>query len=385
MKIGQLCAVDFTLYHFLLPLMRGLRDAGHEVVGITSDGALLAKVRQAGFRVETVPLARSYNPLRHLRAFAALVALLRRERFDLLHVHTPVAALIGRLASALTGVPRVVYTAHGFYFHEHMPAWKYALFVALEWVGGRFTDVLFTQSEEDAATARRLGLCRSGVIKAIGNGSDPALFHPVDASDAERRRLRRELGADDDRAVIVTVGRLVAEKGYPELIAAMRDVDATLWIVGERLVSDHADPIQDAVAAAERDPVLKARVRFLGYRGDVPVLLRAADVFVLASHREGMPRSIIEAMLSGLPVVATDIRGAREEVVPGATGLLVPVRNIQALAGAIRQLAEQPDLRRRFGAAGRERAQALYDEAKIVSRQIQLLGLMPGDGAGRLP
>ena len=376
MKIGQLCAVDFTLYHFLLPLMRGLAAAGHEVVGITSDGPLLTKVRAAGFRVENVPLARSYNPLRHIRAFAALVALLRRERFDLLHVHTPVAALIGRLAAAVARVPLVVYTAHGFYFHEHMPAWKYALFVALEWVGGRFTDVLFTQSEEDAATARRLGLCRSAVIKAIGNGSDPTLFHPADPSDSERRRLRRELGADDARVVIVTVGRLVAEKGYPELIQAMRHVDATLWVVGERLVSDHAGAIENAVAAAEHDPVLKVRVRFLGYRGDVPALLRAADVFVLASHREGMPRSIIEAMLSGLPVVATDIRGAREEVVPGATGLLVPVRDSHALAGALQKLASQPELRSRYGAAGRQRAEALYDEAKIVDRQIQLLGLI---------
>lgn len=382
MKIGQLCAVDFTLYHFLLPLMRGLKAARHEVVGITSDGALLAKVRDAGFRVETVPLARSYNPLRHARAFGELVALLRRERFDVLHVHTPVAALIGRLAAVVARVPRVVYTAHGFYFHEHMPTWKYALFVALEWIGGRFTDVLFTQSEEDAATARRLGLCRSGVVKAIGNGSDPVLFRPAAPSDPDRQSLRRSLGADENKVVIVTVGRLVAEKGYPELIAAMRDVDAALWVVGARLASDHAGAIHDAVTAAEREPLLAARIRFLGYRADVPALLRAADVFVLASHREGMPRSIIEAMLSGLPVVATDIRGAREEVVPGETGLLVPVRDRPALANALRLLAGEADLRRRYGAAGRKRAEALYDEAKIVERQLQLLGLAPPAGTG---
>lgn len=375
MKVGQLCAVDFTLYHFLLPLMRGLRDAGHEVVGIASDGPLLAKVREAGFRVETVPLARSYNPLRHARAFVELVGLLRRERFDVLHVHTPVAALVGRLAAAVARVPRVVYTAHGFYFHEHMAAWKYALFVALEWLGGRFTDVLFTQSEEDADTARRLGLCRTGHIDAIGNGSDPALFHPVHAGDPERRRLRQSLGAGDDDVVIVAVGRLVAEKGYPELLAAMRSVQATLWVVGERLASDHADPIQASVRMVEQDPALAARVRFLGYRGDVPALLRAADVFVLASHREGMPRSIIEAMLSGLPVVTTNIRGAREEVVEGETGFLVPVRDPAALAAALQNLATDLALCQRQGAAGRARAEALYDEAKVVDRQLRRLGL----------
>ncbi len=374
MKICQLCAVDFTLYHFLLPLLRSLRDAGHEVVGATSEGKLLEPVRREGFRVEPIPFERSYNLIRHIRAFAALVAFLRRERFDILHVHTPIAALIGRLAAAIAGVPRVVYTAHGFYFHEHMPRWKYALFVTLEWIGGRFTDVLMTQSVEDAETAKRLHLCRGGVIAAIGNGSDPAVFHPA-TDPAGRAAFRRRLGVTDDRPVIVTVGRLVAEKGYPELIEAMRDVDAELWIVGERLASDHAVSISAALDASTSDPVLRQRVRLLGYRPDVPDVLRAADVFVLASHREGMPRSIIEAMLTGLPIVATDIRGAREEVIDRETGLLVPVRNREALAAALRRLAGDATLRTQFGDASRHRALDLYDEAKVIARQVAILGL----------
>jgi glycosyltransferase involved in cell wall biosynthesis len=374
MKICQLCAVDFTLYHFLLPLLRDLRGAGHEVVGATSEGKLLEPIRREGFRVEPIPFERSYNLIRHIRAFATLIAFLRRERFDILHVHTPIAALIGRVAAAAAGVPRVVYTAHGFYFHEHMPGWKYALFVALEWVGGRFTDVLMTQSVEDAETARRLHLCRGGVIAAIGNGSDPAVFHP--ATDAgSRTAFRHRLGVTDDRPVIVTVGRLVAEKGYPELIEAMRDVDAELWIVGERLASDHAVSITAALDAVTSDPVLRQRIRLLGYRLDVPDILRAADVFVLASHREGMPRSIIEAMLTGLPVVATDIRGAREEVIHGETGLLVPVRNRQALASALQRLAGDATLRTQFGDASRHRALDLYDEAKVIARQVEILEL----------
>jgi glycosyltransferase involved in cell wall biosynthesis len=388
MKVAQLCAVDFTLFHFLLPLMRGLRQAGHEVVGISSDGKLLEKVRGEGFRVETVPLARSYNPLRHLSAFFALIRLLRHERFDILHVHTPVAALVGRLAGAVVRVPRVVYTAHGFYFHEHMAGWKYALFVAFEWLAGRFTDVLFTQSAEDAETARRLGLCRTGFIEAIGNGSNPQIFHPAPAADAGRRSLRESLGFDASEMVIITVGRLVAEKGYPELIQAMRDVEARLWVVGERLRSDHASSIDEAIVAAEQDPVLAQRIRFLGYRSDIPALLRAADIFVLASHREGMPRSIIEAMLTGLPVVATDIRGAREEVVPGETGLLVPVNDPATLAGALATLTRDGGARRRYGQAGRVRAIALYDETKVVARQLHLLGLagdIPSAGCLRTP
>ena len=373
-KIAQVCAVDFTLYHFLLPLMRGMRDAGHEVVGLCSDGPLLDAVRAEGFRVETVEIERSYNLLRHRRSAAALAALFRRETFDLVHLHTPVASLVGRYAARRARVPTVVYTAHGFYFHEHMPWLKRRLFITLEKIAGRWTDVLLTQAEEDAETARRHRLARRGApIQAIGNGVDPARFGP--ATPESRRRIRDELGTADDRIVVMTVGRLVAEKGYPELIEAMRDVDAELWVVGERLASDHAGGIDAALAAAESDPVLTSRIRLLGYRQDVPALLQAADIFTLPSHREGMPRSIIEAMMTGLPVVATDIRGSREEVLPEETGLLVPVRAAAALAGALNRLVADADLRRRWGEAGRARALDLYDEGKVVARQIGMLGL----------
>jgi glycosyltransferase involved in cell wall biosynthesis len=176
------------------------------------------------------------------------------------------------------------------------------------------------------------------------------------------------------------VGRLVAEKGYIELIEAMRSVDAQLWVVGERLASDHADPVDAAVLAAATDPVLKQRVRFLGYRTDVPVLMRAADIYTLPSHREGMPRSVIEAMMSGLPVVGTDIRGTREEVVEGETGTLVPVGDAAALAVALSRLARDPALRAAWGAKGRARALALYREDLVIARQIEALAL--GKSAG---
>ena len=375
MKICQLCSVGFTLYHFLLPLMRAMREAGHEVVGVCSEGPFVEQVRAEGFRVEAVGFKRNYDILHHVGVYGELVRLFRRERFDMVHVHSPIAALIGRLAAARAGIPKKVYTAHGFYFHERQPWGLRHAFIGLEWIGGRFTDMLFTQSAEDARTARDLRLCRGGVIEAIGNGVDPARFRPAEAADEARQRLRTELGAGRDDVVILMIGRLVAEKGYPELFAAMKDVDARLWVVGNRLESDHAASVDDAIARIEADPDLSRRASFLGYRGDVDELLRAADIFTLPSHREGMPRSIIEAMMSGLPVVATDIRGSREEVVDGETGILVPVRDAARLAGALQRLVEDAALRRLMGAAAQERALALYDEEKVAARQITRLGL----------
>lgn len=371
MKICQLCAVDFTLYHFLLPLMRGLKEAGHEVTGVCADGPLVARVRAAGFEVETLPIERSTNLAAHLRSYRRLVELFRRRGFDMVHVHTPIAAFLGRLAARRAGVPRIVYTAHGFYFHEGMAWPKRAAVILLEWLAGRTTDVLFTQSEEDAAAARRYRLC-GGPIAAIGNGVDPAAFGP---DPAARARVRAGLGVAAAAPVVMVIGRLVVEKGYPELFEAMAGLEAELWVVGERLPSDHAAAIDAAVAGIEADPGRAARTRFLGYRADVPDLLRAADVFTLPSHREGMPRSIIEAMMSGLPVVATDIRGAREEVVDGETGFLVPPKDPPALAAALARLLGDEALRARMGQAGRARALALYDEARVVARQLELLNL----------
>ena len=127
-------------------------------------------MRAEGFRVEAVDFRRNYDLVHHARAYRELVRLFRRESFDLVHVHSPIAALIGRLAAARAGVPRKVYTAHGFYFHEHQQWWLRSAFIGLEWIGGRFTDVLFTQAAEDAETARRFRLCRGRMIEAIGNG-----------------------------------------------------------------------------------------------------------------------------------------------------------------------------------------------------------------------
>lgn len=374
MKICQLCNLDSTLYHFLLPLMRGIGKEGHEVVGVCSEGPFAEMVRQEGFRVESVSIDRSFNIFSHAGTIGELTRIFRAERFDIVHVHNPVAALVGRVAAWRAGVPCIVYTAHGFYFHEHMPLLKRGAFIALEWLAGRVTHVLFTQSQEDAGTARALKLIAGNHIEAIGNGVDTKRFH-ASGSREECARIRKKTGTGEERIVIMTVGRLVAEKGFPELIEAMRDVDADLWVIGERLDSDHAKGIDEALTLARTDTSLKERIHFLGYRNDIPDLLRAADIFVSASHREGMPRSIIEAMMCALPVVATNIRGSREEVVDGETGLLVEVKQPRALAGALNALAGDPARRKRWGAAGRIRALELYDERQVVRRQITALGL----------
>jgi glycosyltransferase involved in cell wall biosynthesis len=364
-KIIEITNVDFSLRHFLLPLMRGLRGRGHEVIGVSADGALLDVARAEGFRVVALPLARSLSPVAQVRAFRALVAFFRAERPDMVHAHMPISGFLARVAARVAGVPRVAYTCHGFLFNQPGPWWRRAASLAMEFVAGRLTDVFLTVSSEEAADARRLHLHARAT--AVGNGRDPSIFRP---NATVRARIRAELGVPDERVAVVAVSRLVRHKGYPELLAAMRETNAELWVVGERLPSDHGEDMAPYFAASG----LGARLRRLGYRDDVPAILAAADIFVLPSHFEGLPMSVIEAMLTGLPVVATAIRGPREQVVEGETGLLVPPMQISPLAAALRRLVADPALRARMGEAGRARAVALYDEALVVARTLDLLG-----------
>ncbi len=237
----------------------------------------------------------------------------------------------------------------------------------MEWLAARVTDTFLTVSEAEARDARRLRI--HGRAIAIRNGRDPARFRP---DPAARQRVRAALGIADGQVAVLAVSRLVWHKGYPELAPAMRTIpEAALWVVGERLASDRGQDMAELL----RNAGLGDRLRLLGYRDDVPELMAAADIFALPSRFEGLPMSVIEAMLTGLPVVAANVRGPAEQVVPEITGLLVPPGDAPALTAALRRLIADPALRARMGAAGRERALEHYDEAKVLARTLDLLGL----------
>ncbi|GBQ17306.1 glycosyltransferase family 1 protein [Komagataeibacter rhaeticus] len=368
MKILEITNVDFSMRQFLFPLMQALREQGHDVTGACAEGPLLDAMRADGLRVVGVPLSRTLSPRAQWRAWRALVRLIRAEKPDLVHAHMPISGLLGRFAAWRCGVPCVAYTCHGFLFNQPGSRLRRVAALVLEWLAGKVTDIYLTVSEEEARDARRLGIHRHAT--GIGNGRDPATFHP---DPAARARLRAQQGVGEEQVVILAVSRLVRSKGYPELLEAMRAVpgNAVLWIVGTRLPSDRGADLAPCFAAARA--ALGPRLVFLGYREDVAAIMAAADMFVLPSHFEGLPMSVIEAMLCGLPVISTDISGPREQVVAGETGLLVPPANVPDLAAALDRLVRDGALRRRMGAAGRARALARYTQAAVMARTVALL------------
>ncbi|HUV10461.1 MAG TPA: glycosyltransferase family 4 protein [Acidimicrobiia bacterium] len=364
MRIAHLTTVDLSHRLLLLPQLRAIRDEGWEVVAISRPGPSVAALEREGIRHLPLPSStRGFDLAADARAGRELWRILRREHFDVLHTHNPKPGLYGRVLGRLAGVPVVVNTVHGLYAAPDDRLARRGLVYGLEAIASRCSDFELYQSREDFDLATRLRLVRRGRAALLGNGIDLQRFDPDRVPAAARAAVRREIGARDDDIVVGTVGRLVREKGFPELVEVCRRV-------GDRAVFVAAGPTDpekaDALDVEDLDAARAAGFRLLGMRDDVDVLYAAMDVFVLASHREGVPRAAMEAAAMGLPIVATDIRGCREVVDDGLNGVLVPPRDVPALTAALETLVASPSRRSAMGRAGRRIALERFDERRVV-------------------
>jgi len=376
LRVLQLCAVDFTVMHFLRPLIRFLEQKGFEVTTVCSEGSYFSQLQKEGLRLHPIPIARSMNLFSHIRSLYILHRHLRKNPYDIIHVHTPIASLLGRIAARLAGVPIRIYTAHGFYFHDDMPNLKRRFHVALERFGARWGDFIFTQSEEDRETAIREKISPPEHIRTIGNGIDVRHFDPAQITEGTSARYRAEFGIPDGAPIIGIIGRIVREKGYFEFVEAaariLRQLPETNFLcIGETLKSDH-DATGAELHRRIADLKLDGRIHFAGLRSDIRELLSIMNIYTLPSYREGMPRSILEAMAMERPVVATNIRGCREEIVEGRTGHLVPPRDADALAKAVISLLRDPSKAADMGRSGRLRVLEFFTEEKVLERQYDV-------------
>jgi len=381
LRVAHVTTTDLTLRYLLLGQLRRLRDEGYEVTGISAPGPYAAELEAAGIRfLPWKSATRAWDPRADLRAFAELRSLLRRERFDLVHTHNPKPGLIGRVAARLSRVPVIVNTVHGLYATPDDRLRKRVAVLGLERLAARCSHLELYQSEEDLRWARRIRLVPRRRGELLGNGTDLGRYDPGQVSPERAAELRRELGLPAGAVVVGMVGRLVAEKGYRELFAAARAVRQRDPSV--RFLAVGAPDLEkaDAITQPELERAA-ADVLVTGWRDDVRDLLAVMDVFVLASWREGMPRSAIEAAAMRKPLVLTDIRGCREVARHEREALLVPPRDPDALAAAILRLTGDPALRRRLAAAARQRAVERFSEAAVAERVVKhyrrLLGRAP--------
>jgi glycosyltransferase involved in cell wall biosynthesis len=359
--------IDMSLELLLGTQLEAIAVAGYRVLGASAPGRHVEALRRRG--IEHIPLAhttRTMAPLRDARALSELVTLFRRIRPTIVHTHNPKPGIYGRVAARLAGVPVIVNTVHGLYAAREDPRCRRAVVYGLERLAATCSHAELLQNPEDLATLRRLRVPPDR-LTVMGNGIDLDRFDPGSVSTGDAVAARREMGGTGPADVVVgLVGRLVREKGYPEAFAAAARLRTQNPQVRMAVIGPDEPDKADALTGADQRLAEAGGVRFLGARADLVRLYAGMDMLVLASHREGFPRSPMEASAMGVPVIASNIRGCRQAVDDGVTGLLVPPRDPVALAQAIARLAADPAERQRMGAAARDKALECFDERHCV-------------------
>lgn len=368
MKIAHLTTVDLSLRYLVFAQLVAARQAGCDAIGISAAGPWVEEIERAGIRHVPLPSStRGVAPLADVRAAWQFWKILRAERPDIVHTHNPKPGIYGRILARFAGVPIVINTVHGLYAAPDDKLIKRAIVYVLEAIAARFSDVELVQSAEDLALMNKLHIARRGRARLLGNGIDLARYDPNRPGRRERAAVRSDLAIDPGDIVVGMVGRLVAEKGYPELFAAARQLGPGYVVVA---IGPEDPDKPDALPAETIEQAQRDGVRFLGMRTDLDDIYGAMDMFVLPSHREGFPRAAMEAAAMGLPVIATDIRGCREVVDHGSNGLLIEVGSPQALADAITKLGTDGELRSAMGSASRSKALEDFDERRVVERVL---------------
>lgn len=366
-KIVLFANTDWYLYNFRRTLALALQSQGYEPLLMSPSGPYGSRLRALGLRWEPVPMdRRSLNPLRETKLLAWLVSLFRRERPALVHGFTIKCAVYGSLAARVAGVPARVNAVAGMGY-------------------------VFISSDTKARALRplvrallRAALGGDNARLVLQNPDDVALFEAAKLVDREHVRLipgsgvdcsrflaREPVVAEDRPLRVLLAARLLWDKGVAEYIAAARQ------LLGEGrplqfLLAGDPDPGNPAAVPEEalRRWVAEGIVERLGHVDDMPALFGSVDMVVLPSYREGLPKGLIEAGACALPLVTTDVPGCREVVTDGVDGLLVPVRDAEALAKAIARLQDDPELSARLGQAARAKALAEFDEKIVIERTL---------------
>lgn len=347
-----------------------------------AEGELHTEAAARGVRIRIEPsLVRAIHPWKDVIALVRLTRLLRRERFDVVHTHSSKAGIVGRIAARFAGTPVVIHTVHGWAFNPGQPRHVFAMYVWLERVCARWCRDIVVVAEADRDEGLQLGIGRAAQYRLIRSGIEVEAYRDVAITRAE---ARARLGVPDHAFVVGSVGRLSPQKAPLDLLAAFEVLararpEAHLAMVGD-------GPLRGEVEARVAAAGLEGRVHLPGLRRDVPELLRAFDVFALASHWEGLPRVFPQAMAAGLPIVATRVDGAPDAILPGETGFLVDVGDTGAFGARLVELAADPARARAMGEAGRERVdvfsaramvEALAERYEIAPRTVAGGGPIP--------
>lgn len=375
--------VSITIRNFLIPYARHFRALGWRVDvaahGASSDAAL----RDVFDHVYELPLSRSILDLEGIVRGERAISTVLESGPDIVHVHTPIAAFITRFVVRRMPAdrrPAVAYTTHGFHFHQGGRAATNAVFLAAERVAGRWTDRLVVVNDEDYEAAQHKRIVDpSRLVRMPGIGLDTEKYSRSGVDPDHLAHARRELRVGPDTPLFVVVGELNRNKRPDDVIEAlawMHHSEAMLVLVGE-------GPERARLEALAGRKGLRDRIRFTGFVGDVRLLVGGAIALVLPSKREGLSRSIMEALALEVPVVASTARGNRELVGTDA-GFTIPVGDVRELASKMDWLVDHPIQRLEMGRRGRARMVERYELRNLVRLHEEMYaGMLAARGARR--
>ncbi|MFO0866253.1 MAG: glycosyltransferase family 4 protein [Gemmataceae bacterium] len=374
--------VSDTLRSFLAPFAEHFRSRGFRVDGLAREAANDRDCAQSFDRLWNADWSRNpFKPSNFIGTPKRIRELVEREAYDIVHVHTPVAAFLTRYAlrkMRAAGKVRVIYTAHGFHFYKGGPAISGAIYRTLERIAGPWTDRLVVINHEDEAAAIRHGFLPKEHVRYMpGIGVDTTKYAAGQVNSEQMDMIRRDLNLGPETVLFLMIAEFNPGKRHRDALRAFAQcgcANAVLALAGEGVLKPEMQQLAQELGIADR-------VRFLGFRRDIPTLIRVSRAVMLPSEREGLPRSLMESLSLGVPAIGCSIRGVADLLADGR-GLLVPVGNPPALASAIRQLAEHPDEAVAMGERGRQ-AMKTYDLREIIRMHEELydevLGICAGD------
>jgi glycosyltransferase involved in cell wall biosynthesis len=374
-RVLHIMADPMTGVLLVEPIVRRQLAQGYRVELACGPGEYLEQLIQLGYRVTVIPIARRLFALSHIQTFIALRRLLKLREYSIVHLHTPIAAFIGRLAAASVRTLTIIY-------HMRTSWWESpsllvrTLFTLLEKIAGYWTSYIFTINCSDSADLVNRGIIKSTQVTCLhcgGSGVNLQRFDPSRFLLDQTIKMKVEFGLQPADFVIGFIGRIVEEKGIIELLESFAKLAAThtdikLLLVGGVLSSERDRETESKVKKIISNHALSKCIVCTGFRSDIPDLLSLMDLIILPSHREGFGMVLAEAAAMGKPVISTCTRGGREAVENGKNGLLVPVNDSSALFQAMFQLYQDRDLCYRMGIEGRKRAEECFDEQILYKR-----------------
>jgi glycosyltransferase involved in cell wall biosynthesis len=326
------------------------------------EGSLEGEAEEARVPLIKIPeLVRNPHPVKDAVALWKLFYLMKKTKFDIVHTHCSKAGILGRIAAKLAGVPIIVHTPHGHVFYGYFNASMSWLFIVVERFVGMFTDKIITLTDRGKEEHIYYRIAKPEKFTAIPSGIDLRILrtHPADG-----RKKREELGLRDEDFLIGTIARLAEIKGHKYLVAAIPEIlreipQAKLLLVGD-------GPLKNELVRMCYDLNIIDKVLFLGIRKDVPALISIMDLFVLPSLNEGMGKVFLQVQAMGKAVIAADVGGVSEIVKHGENGLLVPPKDVRAIAQACIELFKDPARSTDMGVRGRQQVDNRFSVETMV-------------------